>query len=139
MSTTKKYIAKYDDFFYLTTDPIFYESIISGNSEPYPKHLSIVKKYLKLFPHKNRTYIDVGTHIGSTILPYSRIFEKVIGFEPQSENYTYAKHNIRLNSIQNATLYPYGLFHKACKGEMIMSNGNNSGCYYFSPSNKETG
>jgi FkbM family methyltransferase len=137
--STKKYIAKYDNFYYLTTDTIFYESINNGNSEPYPKHLDIVKKYLKLFPHKNRTYIDVGTHIGSTIIPYSRIFEKVIGFEPHSENYSYAKHNIRLNSIQNATVYPYGLFHTACKGMMIMNNGNNSGCYYFSPNDRETG
>jgi FkbM family methyltransferase len=140
ITSTKKYIAKYDDFHYLTSDIVFYESINSGNSEPYPKHLDIVKKYVKMFPHKNRTYIDVGSHIGSTIIPYSRIFETVVGFEPQSENYQFAKYNIRLNSIKNAIVYPYGLFHKACKGEMIMHNGNNSGCYYFSPNNdKETG
>ena len=131
--TTKNYVAKYDNLYYLTNDPVFYESINHGNSEPYPKHLAIVQKYLKMFPHKNRTYIDVGTHIGSTIIPYSRLFQNVIGYEPQPENYRFATHNIRLNTITNATIYPYGLFHKESRGIMQMHVGNNSGCYYFSP------
>ena len=138
-TTTKKYIAKYDDFYYLTSDSVFYESINHGNSEPYPKHLDIVKKYLKMFPHKNRTYIDVGSHIGSTIMPYSRLFETVIGFEPQSENYQFTKHNIRLNSVKNATIYPYGLFNAECTGTMKMNIGNNSGCYYFCEEKEEKG
>lgn len=130
--TAKKYVAKYDDFCYLTNDRVFYESINNGNSEPYPKHLDIVKKYLKMFPHKNRTYIDIGSHIGSTILPYSRLFEKVIGYEPQPDNYKFATYNIKLNNIKNAIIYPYGLFDTPCKGIMKMNIGNNSGCYYFS-------
>jgi FkbM family methyltransferase len=133
LSSSKKYIAKYDDLYYLTNDYIFYESINNGNSEPYPKHLDIVKKYLKMFPHKNKTYIDIGTHIGSTIIPYSRLFDKVIGYEPQKDNYKFATHNIKLNNIKNAVIYPYGLFDKECKGIMKMNIGNNSGCYYFSP------
>ena len=135
--STKKYIAKYDDLFYLTNDHVFYQSINNGNSEPYPKHLDIVKKYLKIFPHKNRTYIDVGTHIGSTIIPYSRLFQKVIGYEPQPDNYKFATHNIKLNNIKNAIIYPYGLYDKACKGIMKMNVGNNSGCYYFSQLREE--
>ena len=130
---TKNFVAKYDNLYYLTNDPVFYEGINHGHSEPYPKHLDMVKKYLKMFPHKNRTYIDVGTHIGSTIIPYSRLFQKVIGYEPHPDNYKFATHNIRLNSITNATIYPYGLFHKESKGIMKMHVGNNSGCYYFSP------
>lgn len=126
------FIAKYDNINYLTNDRVFYESIMKGHSEPYPKHLAIVKKYLKMFPNKNKTYIDVGTHIGSTIIPYSRLFEKAIGFEPHSENYKFATHNIRLNSVHNVTIHPYGLFNEECKGTMKMHTGNNSGCYYFS-------
>ena len=130
---TKNFVAKYDNLCYLTNDPVFYEGINHGHSEPYPKHLDIVKRYLKMFPHKNRTYIDVGTHIGSTIIPYSRLFQQVIGYEPQPDNYKFATHNIRLNSIRNATIYPYGLFHEESRGIMKMHVGNNSGCYFFSP------
>ena len=43
---TKNFVAKYDNFCYLTNDPVFYEGINHGHSEPYPKHLDIVKKYL---------------------------------------------------------------------------------------------
>jgi FkbM family methyltransferase len=127
------YIANYEKIFYLTNDLVFYESIMQGKSEPYPKHLDIVKKYMNIFPHKNKTYIDIGTHIGTTIIPYSRLFEKVVGYEPYPGNYKFALHNINLNAIQNATIHSYGLLHEECNGSMKMHTGNNSGCYFFSP------
>jgi hypothetical protein len=61
-------IAHYDDFSFYTDDPVFLHSISNGYTEPYPLHLDIVKRYLSIFPHKNRTYIDIGAHIGTTIL-----------------------------------------------------------------------
>lgn len=124
----KEYLAEYDGYKYLTTDHCFYDHIIRGQSEPYPHDLAIVKKYLYMFPHKNRTYIDVGAHIGTTILPYSKIFTRIIGYEPF--NYDYLEKNIKLNNIQNVEINKCAIYEHNCKGD-ILKHGSNSGCYYF--------
>ena len=58
-----QYIAAYDNYKYITDDIIFYDSINKGESGPYPIDFEIVNKY--------GTYIDVGSHIRTTIMPYS--------------------------------------------------------------------
>ena len=62
--------ASFNGYTYFTNDPVFIYHINNGITEPYPVDLEIVNKYFKMFPHKNGTYIDVGAHIGTTIIPY---------------------------------------------------------------------
>lgn len=123
------YIANYDGYKYVTDDVIFYESINRGSSEPYPIDLDIVKKYFYMFPHKNGTYIDVGSHIGTTVMPYSKMFSKIIAYEPFA-NFKYLSRNIKLNNITNCEIRNYGIYQYDCKGDII-KHGSNSGCYYF--------
>jgi FkbM family methyltransferase len=123
------YLASHDSYKYFTNDRVFYDNINRGTSEPYPIDLDIVKKYFYMFPHKNRTYIDVGSHIGTTIMPYTNMFSRIIGYEPFS-NFNYLSKNIKLNNITNCEIYNYGIYQKNCKGN-ILKHGNNSGCYYF--------
>lgn len=124
-------VAEYDNFHFHTTDPVFYQSIITGRTEPYPCHLDIVQKYVTMFPDKNRTYIDVGAHIGTTVLPYSRIFNNVVAYEPNPHTYDYLKKNVEVNEIQNVKIYNLALFSELCRGVVIQHNYGNSGCFHF--------
>ena len=126
--------ASYDNFTYVLNDPIFQYTISRGESEPYPCHLAIVKRFLEKFPTRNRTYIDVGAHIGTTILPYSRLFQKCIGYEANPVNFNFCKLNIEKNNVKNATVKNFAVSHEIVKGNVILHEGGNSGCFYFKES-----
>jgi len=120
----------FDGFEYATDDPVFRHFISLGVSEPYPRHLTIVQKYLKIFPHKNRTYIDVGAHIGTTIMPYSRIFNNIVGYEPNFENFNNLITNVK-QLPKCPRIFRLALGNKSCAGKMIQHGGGNSGCFFF--------
>lgn len=123
--------ASYDGLQYTTDDQVFIWHINNGKSEPYPRELDIVKRYLRQFPSRNGTFIDVGGHIGTTSLPYSRLFRNVIAFEPNKKSFDFFNINIQSNKIQNITLYNKGVYHKTTKCVCIPHAGGNSGCYYI--------
>lgn len=68
------------------------------------------------------TIITAGTHIGTFLPFYSKIANKVYGFEPILENYHYAKLNIELNSLKNVNLFNYALGSSNC--ELYMKEYN---------------
>ena len=122
--------ASYDNLTYYTDDDIFIWHINNGRSEPYVRELDIVKFYLHAHPSRNNTFIDVGAHIGTTSLPYSRLYKHVLGFEPNSQSYDLFLKNIEENSVTNITPFNKGVFNKTmnCK---VVRHGENSGCYYI--------
>lgn len=122
--------ASYDGYSYYCNDPAFINSISNGNTEPYPIDLSIVKKYFHMFPHKNGTYIDIGAHIGTTIMPYSKMFNRIIGYDPCCDNFELLKKNVEINKINHCEIYNYGIYKHSCRGTVYL-HGCNSGCYYF--------
>lgn len=124
-------VATYDKFYYVTDDPIFVNSINNGQSEPYPEDLSIVQKYLKMYPWNNRTYIDVGAHIGTTIAPYSRLFSKVIGYEPCDNNFIFLNVNLKINHIDNCQVHNIGIFNEEARVSVERHSDCNSGCFYI--------
>lgn len=124
-------IASYDNISYLTDDHVFFSYINAGQSEPYPRELGLVKKYLESFPTYNNTFIDVGGHIGSTSIPYSKLFSNVVAFEPNKKTHDFFLENINLNKIPNITLYNKGVFHKNAYCKVIQHGGGNSGCFYI--------
>ena len=127
------YMVKYDGFTFITDDHVFADTIPSGRSEPYPCHLAIVQRYLRAFPEKNRTYVDVGAHIGTTIMPYSRMYSNIVGFEANPKNYDLLRANVATNSV-DCKIYNNGLYDHPCKGDILKHPGGNSGCYYFKKS-----
>ena len=127
-------MATYDGFTFVTDDPVFYYSITNGTTEPYPRHLDVVKRYLKIFPNKNRVYIDVGAHIGTTMAAYSRLFQSLHGYEPTTRNFEFLKQNMISNNLTNCRIYNTGLYSSDCRGTMKYHGGGNSGCIYFEPS-----
>lgn len=120
----------YDGFQFVTDDPVFASTIANGKTEPYPYDIHVVRRYLRAFPSRCRTYVDVGAHIGTTIAPYSRIFKRVVGFEANPHTFTILQENINRNKIQ-CQIECVGLYSHACRGYIRQHAGGNSGCYYF--------
>lgn len=124
-------LASYDNFKYRTNDEVFIWHINNGKSEPYPRELAIVNRYLEQYPKKNNTCIDIGGHIGTTSLPYSRLFKNVVAYEPNKVSYDFFIENIALNNITNVTVYNKGAFNKSMHCTVVQHDGGNSGCYYI--------
>jgi FkbM family methyltransferase len=122
--------ATYDGITYCTDDDSFKWHIENGKSEPYPRELQIVKNYLLKYPDRCQMFIDVGGHIGTTSLPYSRLYEHVIAFEPNKKSFDFFLKNIQLNNITNVVCFNQGVLDKKsmCK---VVKHGDNSGCYYI--------
>lgn len=123
--------ATYDNLTYFTDDNIFINSIKNGQSEPYPRELDIIKKYLNIYPECNNTFIDIGGHIGTTSLVYSRLYKNVIAFEPNKKSYDFFVKNIKYNDIENVKVYNKGIFNKKKNCVLVEHKGGNSGCFYI--------
>jgi FkbM family methyltransferase len=129
------FTSSYDNYIYNHNDPVFHYHIERGLSEPYPKDFSIVKKYQSMFPHKNRDYVDVGGHIGTTVIPFLKIFRSCVAFEPTQENYNFLVENVKANHLESrCILRKLGCSDKVRSGNTRMHSGGNSGCFYFEES-----
>jgi FkbM family methyltransferase len=128
MTTIK---STYDGFTYSHNDPSFHAHIVTGRSEPYPADLAIVQAYLKEFPEKARAYIDVGGHVGTTLLPYSRLYAACIAYEPNVDNYAFLLHNMEANGVAGTcTAKNVGCSNASTNGKTL-KHGSNTGCYFF--------
>lgn len=123
--------ATYDNLIYKTNDNVFIWHINNGKSEPYPRELNLIKGYLNMYPKRNNTFIDIGGHIGTTSLPYSRLFKQVIAYEPNNESYNFFIDNIKLNNITNIEIHNKGVYNKNINCLVLPHTGGNSGCYYI--------
>jgi len=124
-------LASYDNFTYKTDDDVFISHINRGMSEPYPRELDIVKRYLSEYPTKNNTCIDIGGHIGTTALPYSRLYKNVIAYEPNVVSYNFFLENIKNNNVSNVVVHNKGVYNKTMRCRVVKHEGGNSGCYYI--------
>jgi FkbM family methyltransferase len=131
--------AEWDNFTYFTNDNEFLIHISKGTSEPYDggynSQLNIVKRYISKYPLRNRVMIDVGAHIGTTMLPYSRLFSKIYGFEPNKESFDFCLKNIEYNNIKNCSVENCAILNRKIVGIPVQHNTCNSGCFYFKEDN----
>jgi len=125
--------AEWDNFTYFTNDNDFLKHIRIGQSEPYAsgKQLDTIKIYTSTYPDRKRNMIDVGAHIGTTMLPYSRIFNNVYGFEPNTESYNFCVKNIAHNNVKNCVVEHCAILDKRVVGRTLYHNTCNTGCIYF--------
>jgi FkbM family methyltransferase len=124
---------EWDNFTYFTNDNEFLNNIKIGQAEPYGsgKQLDAIKKYTAMYPNRTRNMIDVGAHIGTTMLPYSRIFKNIYGFEPNTESYNFCIKNIAHNNIVNCIVENCAIHDKHIVGRTLYHNTCNTGCIYF--------
>lgn len=66
----------------------------------------------QLVEKKAGTVLDIGANIGNHTVFFSRIFERVISFEPVPRNCWILKANLHINSINNVQLIEKGLSNK---------------------------
>lgn len=125
-------MAKYDNITYFGACSDFHNSIITGKSQPYPRELKIIKQFIKTY-NKNNTFIDIGAHIGTVSIPYSKLFNQVISFEPNLENYESLKKNIEYNNCNNIITYNVAVSNSNDSYKLIKS-GRNSGCFHIEKS-----
>lgn len=122
-------IASIDRFRFHVNDPAFEKAITTGTTQPFSGELEIVMNYLGANPHRNRTYVDVGGHIGTTAIPLSLLYTKVLAFEANPENYALLQHNIELNNASRVRAIHAGLSDKAGKLKSVRHSDANSGCF----------
>lgn len=90
----------------------------------------------KFMQHARRrdTAVEVGSHVGSWTIGLSKLFRKVIGFEPQPENRKYLDENIARADAKNIKIHPFAVTDIK-QDFSISANGatRNSGMAYLIP------
>ena len=137
ISYTSKKIGSYGPF-RLTPEFLFSDLEAWGGG-----HNNGFNKYIESSIDK-RCIIDVGAHVGLTMLPVCQISNesaKVYGFEPSSKNFTALKFNIEQNNCNKAILENMlvgkedkneALFYETGDISATSSIGNNSFLRLFS-------
>jgi FkbM family methyltransferase len=134
-----EFCSEYDNFKYYHNDNVFHKSIINGNCEPYRGgSYNTIDRYVKMFPHKNRTFIDIGAHIGTTVMPFLKLYDRCLAYEPHKENYKFLSKNIVENNVSDKVIINnFAIGDEKINGNLIYHEGNNSGCYYFNKDIKD--
>ena len=90
----------------------------------------LLKKGLGFLRKKKLKYlINVGSHVGTTLIPAIKykLFDHCIAFEPSIDNYRLLKANININKIEKkVTLFNFGL-SKKIYNSYLKKKPNNSG------------
>ena len=90
----------------------------------------LLKKGLGFLRKKKLKYlINVGSHVGTTLIPaiIYNLFDHCVAFEPSIDNYRLLKANININKIEKkVTLFNFGLSKKIYNG-YLKKNPNDSG------------
>lgn len=94
----------YPAFWTMPYDTICKEISLNGFYEK-----ELLMGMCNLVEKKSGTVLDVGANIGNHTVFFSRIFEKVVSFEPVPRNCWILKANLHLNSIKNVQLIEKGL------------------------------
>jgi FkbM family methyltransferase len=109
-------------------------NVNSGINEPFNGDLLVTNELLKLFPNKNKCYIDIGSNIGTYAISHAKYFDKVLAYEPEIENYRLLKKNVTDNNIQNIIVNNWAILDR--EGMFSIKNHNHSpgvhpGTYYI--------
>lgn len=127
--------AKWAGFSYMTDCPAFHFSISHGSHQPYwmgkpPRDAEwhIINAYVKS-TKRSKNFIDIGGHIGTMSIPFSKIYDHVYTFEPVDTNYNFLSENIRINNIDNISSFNMAISDSEFKIKMVRHDDHNTGCY----------
>lgn len=117
-------VNKYGSFTFLSNE----EGIGGVLKSGVPWEENIVET-IKQFASLDKTFIDIGAHIGCISLPLAESFERVISFEPQKVIFDLLNHNIQSNNIRNVTTFNLAVGHTHTKTHMSAKavDGSSSG------------
>lgn len=102
-------------------EPISREIYLNGDF-----NFNVLKKGLSFIKHKKKNLINVGAHVGTTLIPAikNNIFDNCLAFEPSIENFRLLSANININKIESKVkLFNIGLSNKS--GNSFLQKFNN--------------
>lgn len=120
-------LAVYKEDKYKVNCPSFKYHIENGISTPYTGDLEIISGYFK--NKSKRSCLDIGAHIGTHSVPFSRIFDQVYSFEVNPDNYQFLEENIKLNERENIKPYQTPLLDVIKKIKIVRHSNDNTGCF----------
>lgn len=97
----------------------------------------IALRYVK----EKRTAIDIGAHVGISVLHWASIFDKVYAFEPMIEHYNYLLENIK--EFSNINCFNFAISNDETTKDAAYRTTKNSGSFqlldseYQQPSKKD--
>jgi len=95
------------------------------------------RSFAKFMSHAPRrdTVIEVGAHVGSWTLGFSKLFQNVVGFEPQPRNRKFLNENIARAKADNIVIHPYAAVSSLTQEFQISASGStrNSGMAHLIP------
>ena len=127
--------AEWDGLKFMTDCDAFHFSISHGSQQPYwqgryprDSEWNIITTYVKE-TKRNKTFLDIGGHIGTMAIPFSKVYNKVCSFEPCTTNYSLLLENITLNNVNNIDTQNVAISDHKSKVNVFRHDEHNSGCY----------
>ena len=103
----------------VNTDDIFFMDSFNAGNYWDIETLNKLEKYID----KNKNIIEIGAHMGSSTLIYSRYTnKKVYAYEPQQKMFQLLERNITQNNIKNVEIFNKAIFYK--NGNTFMDSLN---------------
>ena len=117
---------KWAGFYYLSSCPMFDMSISAGQHTPYTGEMDIVRRYINETGNKS-CFVDVGAHIGTHSIPFSKMFSKVKSFEPCVENFSLLEKNVNINNCINIQIHNTALSDDVRSASVFRHSDHNTG------------
>jgi len=139
MIAINRYQTSFGKICCLPNDFEFVKSL--SNGKMYEEDL-IMSKIIPLFtPKQKYVILDIGAHIGSHSVIYSKTIPncEIMSFEPQSVVYNILSKNILDNEITNCTTYNNAVGHKIMKTNMSKSLYEDGNEYVIEYNNAKNG
>ena len=99
----------------------------------------VLKKGLKFLNNKKKFLINIGSHVGTTLIPALKenLFEECIAFEPSKNNFRLLTANIYINKLdEKVRAYHLALSNKISSGYLQLFHSTNSADYRVVNSSK---
>jgi FkbM family methyltransferase len=129
------YKAKYENYIFFCRTEGQAKNVKTGLNEPFRGDLDVIKEIIQL-TKRNKTFIDIGSNIGTFSISCSKLFNKILAYEPQEDNYKLLEKNVKINNIDNINYQNYGILD--IEGKFFLDNhdktpGVHPGTYYIEP------
>ena len=73
------------------------------------------------FLDKNKTFLDIGSWIGPTVLYASGKSKQVYSVEPNPDSLVHLKKNIKLNNLNNISIIEKAIYHKETEIDFVLA------------------
>ncbi|MCR4275094.1 MAG: FkbM family methyltransferase [Candidatus Campbellbacteria bacterium] len=91
----------------------------------YSENIETILKYIT----SDSVVLDIGAHIGTTVIPLAKASHRVHAFEPVTENRKYLYKNIEQNKITNVEVHECALGAKNGTVTMTTPDSTNTGAF----------